>query len=211
MTDKMVLELLQKLNITITDDGYEAKDYVTQKLWEMNLNRAVSSDHGASKCCMIFSKDHFVIKWSYDGGTEATDEVDIYNKALAAGLANFFPKTELFAEINGIKFVKQEMVDFSTYNIPGEKKRKYQDISKTAKTEIMQKMQTEFDKASPDHRRAVNNIWLAMALVLYGKKVCKAFCKFAKENGINDLHGENTAFKNNRPVLLDFSGYHRNY
>ena len=48
-----------------------------------------------------------------------------------------------------------------------------------------------------------------MALVIFGKKLVKSLCEFIVENDINDLHENNIGYKDNLPVILDFSGYKR--
>ena len=68
-----------------------------------------------------------------------------------------------------------------------------------------------FKKAAPNGRYARNldPLWAKMALVIYGKKLCKTLCEFIIENKINDLHESNIGYKNNRPIILDFSGFDR--
>ena len=57
--------------------------------------------------------------------------------------------------------------------------------------------------------RELNPLWASMAIVLYGKRKCKALCKFIIENSINDLHYSNIGYLKDKPIILDFSGYHR--
>lgn len=69
-------------------------------------------------------------------------------------------------------------------------------------------MQDGFRIKGGRYNRYLEDIWAKMVINLYGKKVAKALCEFVQENGINDLHNENIGYKNNRPVILDFSGYY---
>lgn len=171
---------------------------------------------GASKCCIIFRDEKFVIKWTCDrrgedaDKDEALDEVRIYEHAKAQGLEMFFPKTEVFAEINGVTYVRQEMVDNSCSDLPYSLEKKYAEQSRTASDKIKNKVQQAFDEVRHGrYSRVLNHTWVSMALVLYGKNVVKKFCEFAQKEGINDLHDSNIGYKNNRPILLDFSGFER--
>lgn len=171
---------------------------------------------GSSKCCIIFEDKKFVIKWTCDRNgensdrDEALDEVRIYEHAKAQGLEMFFPKTEVFAEINGVSYVRQEMVDASCYDLSYALEQKYAKQSRTASDKILNKVQQAFTEIRHGkYCRTLNRTWVAMALVLYGKNIVKKFCAFAQKEGINDLHGSNLGYKNNRPILLDFSGFER--
>lgn len=167
---------------------------------------------GASKMCIILKEADFVIKWStcfnYDDGfNEAYDEVLIYQRAVKAGLEMFFPKTEVFCIHNGVIFVIQEKIDFSTYDIPALKENRYSHKTRTVSPVIIDKMDNCFFQMK--RGRTLNPLWASMAIVLYGKRRCKALCKFIVENNINDLHGSNIGYLKDKPIILDFSGYHR--
>lgn len=167
---------------------------------------------GASKMCIILKEADFVIKWStcfnYDDGfNEAYDEVLIYQRAVKAGLEMFFPKTEVFCIHNGVIFVIQEKIDFSTSDIPISKENRYNSKTRTVSPAIVNKMDNCFFQMK--RGRTLNPLWASMAIVLYGKRRCKALCKFIVENNINDLHGSNIGYLKDRPIILDFSGYHR--
>ncbi len=56
--------------------------------------------------------------------------------------------------------------------------------------------------------RAYRDEWLCRAYQLYGKQFFKQLCVFLKENSIGDLHQENVGWKDNKPIILDFAGYH---
>lgn len=210
MTNEELYEVLKSLGITGQEDSYEVSTIIR----DHGLKKDFVTVHGgASKVCLDFTRENFVIKWTgetcgdYD---EAMEEVEIYNKAVTAGLAVFFPATELFTTINGVHFVKQEKVDFSVDETPYHKEKKYAYQSRTASNRIVEKMETSIKKAY-GHRysRSLNTIWAKMALVIYGKKLVKSLCQFIIENGINDLHESNIGYKDNLPVILDFSGYKR--
>ena len=167
---------------------------------------------GASKICIVLKEADFVIKWStcfnYDDGfNEAYDEVLIYQKAVKAGLEMFFPKTEVFCIHNGVIFVIQEKIDFSTYDVPTSKVNRYSHKTRTVSPAIVAKMDNCFFQMR--RGRTLNPLWASMAIVLYGKRRCNALCRFIGENNINDLHGSNIGYLKDKPIILDFSGYHR--
>ena len=167
---------------------------------------------GASKMCIIIKKADFALKWStghdYESDfDEAYDEVLIYQRAVKAGLEMFFPKTQIFCTYNGINFIVQEKVDFSTYTIPASKENRYAHKTRTVSPAVIEKMGNCFYQMR--RGRELNSLWASMAIVLYGKRKCKALCKFIIENSINDLHGSNIGYLKDKPIILDFSGYHR--
>lgn len=203
---KQIIELLKDLDIQTSDDSYD----IRKKLNDLGYHRdQVSVADGASKICLIFKDKPFVIKWSTYGYSEAMKEVEVYKKAIEKNLEKFFPKTAFLFSIFGIDFVAQEKIDFSVSNCSFKTDKKYHRISRTALDSTVARMEKEFYKASPLCKRRLDRTWAKMAIVLYGKKACKALCNFIIENKINDLHGDNIGYKNNKPIIIDFSGYDR--
>lgn len=199
-----LLDWLASLNITHNTDAWDLSAFTSEAPFK------VFSTEGASKLCLVFKDEDFVIKWSNDDRyDESMKEAELYQKAKEKNLEKFFPETEIFAEINGITFIRQEKISFSCSNLPVHKRRKYHDMTKTGSDKVVSKMAHEFKAAAPRYRRNLDNLWAKMALVLYGKKACKALCDFIVENHINDLHEDNIGYKNDRPIILDFAGYHR--
>lgn len=203
---KEVIELLQVLNITPYEDSYDVLRSLRAKCGD---DTKIKIGEGASKICLIFPDAPFVVKWSTGDYAEAMKEVEIYKKATEKNLEKFFPKTAFLTTINNVDFVVQEKIDFSAREIKISDSKKFDRISRTALDRIVAKMNKEFQKASPICRRGLDERWAKMALVLYGKKACKALCEFIIENKINDLHKSNIGYKNGKPIILDFSGYDR--
>lgn len=209
MNKQEVISLLESLDFGPWTDSYDVFYMLCNKYGREEGCKLFNHSEGASKYCLIFKKEDFVVKWVCgERYNEAMEEVEMYKKAVAAGLASFFPKTEFLTEIKGIKFVIQEKIDFSVNDLSADKRKKYEQISRTASRRKCYKMEKEFQKVQ-GYRRDLDYLWASMALVLYGKKACKALSKFIHENNINDLHNSNVGYKNNRPIILDFSGYHR--
>ena len=209
ITNEELVAFIKKANFDRwTTSDYEACAKVEQACPEIMKN--VRFHDGASKVCVVFTKHDVVIKWS-TSGDEAEQEAAMYERAKAANLAKFFPKTEILCEHNGITFVRQEKIDFSCREVDNRTARKFERISKTATHNIVHKMDRQFKKADhgAGYRRDLDPMWAKMAIVLYGKKACKALSDFVQENGINDLHRSNLGYKNGKPIILDFSGFRR--
>lgn len=208
-----IYNLLVGANLQPEDDSWETdsklRDY-NNKHDKLKYNIS----NGASKVCLIFPGLDFVIKWSceqrdyYESCDEAMDEVTIYADAVARNLGKFFPKTELWFSWNGINFVKQEKIDTNCYNLSGVCVKKYRKTTRTVSGELVDKVQSAMNQVH-GYRREIDALWIKMLLSLYGKKAVKALCEFIQTHDINDLHDSNTGYKNNRPIILDFSGYHR--
>ena len=211
MTTKGELKaLLATLSITKMTSRLQVKKMLMDKGYSEPEYRLCD---GASKLCIVPKHADFVVKWStayctneedYD---EAYEEVLIYQKATKVGLEMFFPKTEVLCTVNGVVFVVQEKIDFSAINTPRSKEDKYLYKTRTVSPAIIDKIDTCFQ--SIRRGRSIDTTWASMAIVIYGKRKCKALCKFVIENGINDLHLSNIGYLKDKPVILDFSGYHR--
>ena len=206
---KMAHELktwLMQLNISPNDCWENVECKVADIPYPKHFNFHISD--GASKICFVFHDKDFVLKWSTEGEGEAMQEVYYYEEAKIANLAKFFPRTEHFFSHNGVDFVMQEKVTIQAGDVWGDMAVKYQKIAKTVPSRMVDKVQKDLNKVT-DYTRHINTLWIACLLSLYGKKATKALCKFVQEHDINDLHGSNVGFKNDRPIILDFSGYHR--
>ena len=209
-TKEQIRNLLTDLKITKKTNLRQVKENLA------NLGYSASEyqiHDGATKLCIAPKHADFVIKWSTtcyelsDDWDEALEEVSIYNKAVEAGLEMFFPKTEVFCVVNGITFVIQEKVDFSVLHTPNNKADRYAHQTRTISPAIVEKMSDCFLRL---HRgRSLDFTWASMAIVLYGKRKCKALCKFIVQYEINDLHASNIGYLKDKPIILDFSGYHR--
>lgn len=210
MTKEEVIRILEKANLNDEMDDSEIISAIREYTRE-----SFTVSNGMSKICIIFKDLPFVIKYSHnryedkeDGVDESVQEAELYQAAKVAGIEMFFPKTEILCTINYVTFVAQEKIDYSARNVPFKKKDKYYRVCKTASHKIYQKMQDEINHV-PDGGRRLDPLWAGVAISLYGKKLCKKLCDFIVTYQINDLHGNNIGYKNDKPILLDFSGYSR--
>ena len=197
--------LLAILGITRSTSRRQVKDMLTDKGYTFPEYQVCD---GASKICLVFTDFDFVIKWSTCGENEAMQEVDFYEEAKVRNLDKFFPMTEYFFSHNEIDFVVQEKITIQAEDVYGENMEYLANIGRTVPNYMIEKVQKDLNKVS-GYTRRINRIWIACLLSIHGKRATKALCKFVQEHDINDLHGANVGFKGNRPIILDFSGYHR--
>lgn len=179
--------------------------------WKMNDHPCWMNVHisdGASKICLVFEKLPFVIKWSTNDNGEAMQEVEFYEEAKQARLDKLFPTTEYFFTHNGVDFVVQEKIQIQAGNLCYDYVHRYNNISRTVPRKMVNLVQKELNKVS-GYRRQISPLWIACVLSIYGKKTTKALCKFVQDHDINDLHESNVGFLRDKPIILDFSGYHR--
>lgn len=195
---------------------HETRKCTVEDWWDKNAPGQVYISKGASKLCVVPKNTTFVVKWTtgYDAEDfdEAMKEVFYYAEAVKAGVGMFFPKTELWEKGTEINFVYQEKIDFSCYEAPQPKRRRYAHCARCVSPARLDNIQNDLDKAARlagGYSRDIDNLWKSMALVLYGKKKVKALCQFVIDHRINDLHSSNIGYLRDRPVILDFSGYNR--
>lgn len=204
ITIEQMKEIIIKLNFESYMDEYTCGRIFNNS---QEIKQKFIFDSGCTKGVLIPVDDTpYVVKWSLGTyNNEAQREAELYEKAKQLQIERFFPCTEILFTHNEVVYVLQEKVDT---NFSLRQKQKYSLITKTATERMVNKVQEDLNKV-PHHARQVNSTWIKMALVLYGKKRVKTFCKFVVENGINDLHGGNIGYIKNKPVVLDFSGYYR--
>lgn len=205
VTADKIKSWLMDLNI---QPSYSWEDVETAMCDYGDSSFHVRISDGASKICLVFNDFDFVVKWSTEGESEAMQEVNFYNEAKAQNLDKFFPMTEYFFSHNGIDFVVQEKITIQAEDVYGDYLEYLSNIGKTVPRNMINKVQKDLNKVS-GYTRNINRIWIACLLSIYGKRATKALCKFVQDHDINDLHGSNVGFKGNRPIILDFSGYHR--
>lgn len=208
MTRKKALEFFSLLDICPKDEVWDVQEKID------NFGRyknQILLACGADKICLVFEKEDFVIKFMQgeyaDEDNEVLKEIKLYEKAVERKLDMFFPKTVYCGKINGVHVAIQDKVDFSVVRCSDEKSHKYFNMGKTVSGRVFDKALDGFYLKGCRCNIPVNDIWLKMAISLYGKKVIKELCQFVQDYKINDLHGKNIGYKDDRPVFLDFSGH----
>ena len=179
-------------------------------------NVKIITSNGATKECLVFPDLGYVLKWSMET-RDAEREVAVYQKAVEANLADFFPATELAAYIvlptdgEAIAFTAQQIISTNAHNImwsEGGIKTRLLRIAETVPDCRISQIERQFRKADQNgYGRDLDGLWAKVAVSLHGKRKVIALCEFVKKYHINDLHSSNIGYIGISPVILDFSGY----
>ena len=179
-------------------------------------NVKIITNNGATKECLVFPDLGYVLKWSMET-RDAEREVAVYQKAVEANLADFFPATELAAYIvlpttrEAIAFTAQQIIATNAHNImwsEGGIKTRLLRIAETVPDCRISQIERQFRKADQNgYGRDLDGLWAKVAVSLHGKRKVIALCEFVKKYHINDLHSSNIGYIGISPVILDFSGY----
>lgn len=179
-------------------------------------NVKIITSNGATKECLVFPELGYVLKWSMET-RDAEREVAVYQKAVEANLADFFPATELAAYIvlpttgEAIAFTAQQIISTNAHKImwsEGGLKTRLLRIAKTVPDCRTSQIERQFRKADQNGcGRDLDGLWAKVAVSLHGKRKVIALCEFVKKYHINDLHSSNIGYIGISPVILDFSGY----
>lgn len=179
-------------------------------------NVKIITSNGATKECLVFPDLGYVLKWSTET-RDAEREVAVYQKAIDANLADFFPATMLAGCIvsprdgEAIAFTAQQIITNSAHKImwnEGGVKTRLLRIAKTVPDCRIKQIERQFRKADLNgYGRELDGLWAKVAVSIYGKRKVIALCEFVKKYHINDLHGSNIGYIGIFPVILDFSGY----
>lgn len=179
-------------------------------------NVKIITSNGATKECLVFPELGYVLKWSMET-RDAEREVAVYQKAVDANLADFFPATMLAGYIvsprdgEAIAFTAQQIITNSAHKIcwaEGGLQGRLVRIAKTVPDCRVNQIERQFRKADQNgYGCDLDGLWAKVAVSLYGKRKVIALCEFVKKYHINDLHGSNIGYIGISPVILDFSGY----
>lgn len=144
----------------------------------------------------IPSKDTY---WEFYGGEEeerpwdyCANEVKRYKTAEERGFANCFAKTELLGYVNNYPiYIQEKCITFS--DCKNKHHHSKEEISKTSKF---------------CNYFGINPSWLTDFRLYYSEKFLLQFINFIQDmNWDDDLRNDNIGYINNRPVLIDYSGF----
>lgn len=179
-------------------------------------NVKIATSNGATKECLVFPELGYVLKWSMET-RDAEREVAVYQEAVKANLADFFPATELAGYIisprdgEAIAFTAQQIISICASRVDWRETGLHARLSRIAKTVPdcrVSQIERQFRKADQNgYGRNLNELWAKVAVSIYGKRKVIALCEFVKKYHINDLHGSNIGYIGISPIILDFSGY----
>lgn len=184
----------------IYEDGLE--EYTINFFGE---NTDFAFDEGCSKKVIIFRSLGFVLKFDECGDSER--EVDLYNAAVDLGLKDCFPETRLVCYHNNFQWTYQEMAR-SCFQI-GRKTIAQQAENLKISSECLAIISNIISDIPHCTRTdCMDYKWLKLATHYFGYTFMGKLARFIQTNRINDLHRGNIGFINDRPVLIDFCGYH---
>lgn len=199
------------------------KGYITEDNFEEKIINNISGDNnnwtydcGASKVCIIFYDEHFVIKipfnarWDkwYDRYEDFINanacynkewdycftELIMYNRAKHKNLDSILCKTRLLGVVNEYPIYIQEKASPFVEKFPDSP---YSDNRTPSMKQYCKKVGID----------PPNYVWAADAIEYYGKKKFNKLMKFIEWGGIYDLHNGNIGYVGKRPVIMDFSGF----
>lgn len=124
--------------------------------------------------------------WDY-----CASEQFFYEKAVVAGVEEFFIKTIFIGEFNEHPIYLQEKVEVYGYN------------SQTKSSEQSKEIFIERFY----HSEIQNEDFGGLLVEYYGEDRINQLVDFLSEVGISDLHSSNVGIRANRPVFFDYSGY----
>lgn len=158
---------------------------------------------GATRGCFTCPDWNYVIKFDlYKNGTYCQTELRNYEKAKFYRVEQVLLPVERHAILdNGIEIYFQTPYTSCYKNCP---KDVAQELEK-AKGAMNAKL---FHQICASMNYDIADRWVARVVQLYGKKFLKSFQEWRKECEVNDLHRGNIGFLGNRPIILDYAGYH---
>lgn len=177
------------VKIPFKGDFCEYNDY--------DCENSCDRDCSCSQCSrrsMVEGYDKFTgarIGESEYGWDYCASEQFFYEKAIVAGVEEFFIKTILIGEFDGHPIYLQEKVEVYGYG------------SQTKSSEQSKKIFMEKFRCS----EISNEDFGGLLIEYYGEDRVNQLVKFLKEAGISDLHNNNVGIRANRPVFFDYSGY----
>lgn len=200
------LEYLFDAFENVAPDDDEIEDVIDK------LPPVFRSANGESRYAVWADGWDFVIKiprYGYVDEDYCAFEVHNYERAKFYGVERIcLPIEECFRTSSGITLYKQKRYSFSTSDAFSREKQ-YQRYLRKRNTPVAihGTMGYRIQQGCYEGYR-IDERWLGRVLQLYGKKFCRSFEKWTHECEINDLHNCNTGWLNNKPILLDYAGFH---
>lgn len=164
---------------------------------------------GATKAVLVL--DNMAIKIPLNLNDDASDvftnancsngwdyceaELNILKNAEVCGVGMCFAYQELIGDIHGYPVYAQEKC------VIWGNVHEYEDYSEEKRSS------TEKYVRNMGHY-CFNECWLSDFLDYYGSEMLEKFLDFIQGQDITDLHGGNLGYVGNRPVIVDYGGYH---
>lgn len=162
---------------------------------------------GATKVVFLHDEWDFVIKTTSDykkNRNYCQLEADNYVKAANYGIQRvLLETTPLCTLMNGVQLYVQPRYTSDHSNLTRNEREK---IRKKLNNELCRTTIKAQDKMYDGG--FISRIWFARVIQLYGKRFARSLEKWTQDNQIGDLHNSNVGWMNNRPIILDYSGYY---
>lgn len=205
--DPTVQEIMTRIEDFCSDTTNHGDNYdFLSDICEVNQN-------GETKTVFLHKEWDFVIKvpnyYSYARHNYCQLEADNYKKACAYRVERVLLETALLCTLkNGIQLYVQPRytIDNNDYMDSPIHRHRLQKKCNTYRKPIVSRVAGEMY----DGYR-LNNLWLSRVIQLYGKRFMRSLEKWTQENRIGDLHDCNVGWMNNKPIILDYSGYFGHY
>lgn len=230
LSKTFIKALIAELSEYISDKCDEVTDDISSSLREIKSvdSHTCKYDNGATKGVLIFDDLDVVIKIPFQGcsgyyyTSESTDaeekssfeafqgatvddnpsgwdyckrETELYEKARKAGVEEFFLEEEKLCEVNGYPIYVQK----KAHSIG------YESMESKEIAAMRERIDNLLEKV--DTMRMSGNFITQLAVAYTFDKLCEFF-DFCKEQGITDLHSSNYGYYNNKPIIVDYSGYY---
>lgn len=199
------IEMIYQLFDSVKKDDWS----IRKVLQDFCAKNELQYSNGETRYAIWDKSWDFVLKiprYSYVEHDYCALEVEHYKSAIEYGVARIcLPIEPVYTSHTGIVIYKQIRYSFDCREAYRNKYSDYlerKNIPNHCRHSICQKVQN----ACYDGDR-INDEWLARVIQLYGKKFIQSMVKWIAVNSINDLHGRNTGYLNNKPIILDYAGY----
>lgn len=213
-------DVLKLLEVCTFKDNFTSEDYYDDIIIPLDKveKGTIQYDSGATKLVLwIPNFDEYVVKipftglyesiWieedeeyvedyqeyfgAYDGWDYCYVETSLYADAVREGVDQFFLKTSLLGHIKGHPiYIQPRAVEF--YAIPHK---------------ISLEEKQESNKICRECRVSLKPEWVLDAVKCYGLPQVKKLFAFIHEYNIEDLHGNNLGYYNDKPVIIDYAGF----
>lgn len=163
---------------------------------------------GATKTVFLHKDWDFVIKvpnYYYYPRNYCAIEAENYTKAAAYNVQRVLLETALLPVLpNGIELYVQPRYTTDHLDLHqdmAKRERLHRTLNNLDANRTREITMSMYD----GHRISIE--WMARVIQLYGKKFARSLEEWTKDNHIGDLHSRNVGWINNRPIILDYSGY----
>lgn len=198
--NEYLINFLDKLSAETFPKG----DTLGSFLWNNFDKDGYFLANGASRWCVGHETWDFVLKFdrNWHKPVYCRSEAYHYETAKEYRVTQVLLPIQLEIVVNGIEIYRQTKFQCDWTDLPINARRQMDKAYRNFMNEqTFHKIQRGFE-STPANR------WIARCTQLYGKKFMRSLEKWTTDFQINDLHNGNIGLFNNRPIILDYAGYH---